>query len=61
MAANGFTFSSPTVRVKLTQDPVAVVKAPVKQVKTTITCVKGKTVQKVSAISPKCPAGFKKK
>ena len=29
--------------------------------KTTITCVKGKTIKKVSAISPKCPSGFKKK
>ena len=29
--------------------------------KTTITCIKGKTVKKVSAIKPKCPAGFKKK
>ena len=29
--------------------------------KTTITCVKGKTTKKVTAIKPKCPAGFKKK
>jgi M6 family metalloprotease-like protein len=28
--------------------------------KTTITCVKGKTKQKVTAIKPACPAGFKK-
>lgn len=27
----------------------------------TITCVKGKTVKKVSGTNPKCPAGFKKK
>lgn len=26
-----------------------------------ITCVKGKTIKKVKGISPKCPAGFKKK
>ena len=29
--------------------------------KKTITCVKGKTTKKVTALSPKCPAGFKKK
>ena len=33
----------------------AVVKA------TTITCVKGKLTKKVTAINPKCPAGYKKK
>jgi len=27
----------------------------------TITCIKGKTTKKVSAISPKCPAGYKRK
>ena len=29
--------------------------------KTTITCIKGKTVRKVTAVSPKCPSGFKRK
>ena len=29
--------------------------------KTTITCIKGKTVKKVKAINPKCPKGFKKR
>ena len=29
--------------------------------KVTITCVKGKVFKKVSAVSPKCPAGYKKK
>jgi membrane protein involved in colicin uptake len=29
--------------------------------KLTITCVKGKTVKKVSAVKPKCPAGYKKR
>jgi len=29
--------------------------------KSTINCVKGKTVKKVTGISPKCPAGYKKK
>ena len=29
--------------------------------KTTITCVKGKSTKKITAIKPKCPAGYKKK
>ena len=29
--------------------------------KTSITCVKGKVTKKVSAINPKCPAGFKRR
>lgn len=94
LSASGFTFSSPTLKVKLTQDANAVaaptpmptpsvepkaplvtptptpaagddlisqkVSAPVVK-KSTITCVKGKVVKKFSAVSPKCPAGYKKK
>jgi hypothetical protein len=37
----------------------AVAKATVK--KTTITCTKGKLIKKVSAVKPKCPAGYKLK
>jgi hypothetical protein len=29
--------------------------------KKTITCIKGKLVKKVTAVNPKCPAGYKKK
>jgi hypothetical protein len=29
--------------------------------KTTITCIKGKLVKKVTAVNPKCPTGYKKK
>ena len=36
-------------------------KATSEKMKTTITCVKGKTTKKVSAIKPKCPAGYKKR
>jgi hypothetical protein len=69
LAAYNFTFSSPTVRVKLTQEVVAPTPSPsasptVKPVvakKITITCVKGKTSKKVTAVKPLCPKGFKKK
>ena len=57
LAAYGFTFSSPTVRVKLAQQPVA----PVIAKKKSITCVKGKIVKKVTALNPLCPKGYKKK
>jgi hypothetical protein len=69
LSANNFTFSSPIVKVKLSQD--AAVAAPEKTVdktvaktitkKTTITCVKGKVSKKVTAIKPSCPSGYKKK
>ena len=69
LSAKGFTFSSPTINVKLSQEkvatptpsatPVATVTVAKKSV--TITCVKGKTTKKVSGTSPKCPAGYKKK
>jgi hypothetical protein len=56
LSAKNFSFSSPTVKVALTQ---AGSKAPAK--KSTITCVKGKTTKKVVGSKPVCPAGFKKK
>lgn len=55
MAAYGFTFSSPTVRVKLTQEMKIAPK------KTSITCINGKSTKKVTAVNPKCPNGFKRK
>ena len=60
LVARGFTFSSPTVRVKLTQEGV---KAPTTSAlkKTTITCVRGMSSKKVTAVKPACPSGWKKK
>ena len=58
LSAKGFTFSSPTINVKLSQEKVV---TPVAKQKVTISCVKGKTTKKVTAVSPKCPAGYKKK
>jgi hypothetical protein len=29
--------------------------------KTTIICIKGKAIKKVTAVKPKCPKGYKKK
>lgn len=62
LVARGFTFSSPTVRVKLTQEEVKVA-APVviAPKKMTITCVKGKSTKKITALKPACPSGWKKK
>ena len=34
---------------------------PVTAKKVTITCVKGKTVKKITAVKPTCPVGYKKK
>ena len=59
LAAAGFTFSSPTVRVKLEQAAAAPTVKPA--VKKSITCVKGKTTKKITGTNPKCPSGYKKK
>ena len=69
---NGFGFSAPTIRIKLTQDAVAdsptpsatltpkiAIATPKKM--STITCIKGKTSKKITGVIPKCPAGYKKK
>jgi hypothetical protein len=69
MSANGFTYSAPIVKIKLSQEPEVIVaptptptasKKPVVK-KVTITCIKGKTSKKVTAVKPKCPTGYKKK
>jgi hypothetical protein len=54
LRAEGFTFSNKTISAKLTQEPL---KAATK----TITCIKGKTVKKVTSTAPKCPSGYKLK
>jgi hypothetical protein len=59
MSAKGFTFSSPTIKVKLSQDAAPTSKAT--GTKSTITCIKGKLSKKVTGTNPKCPSGYKKK
>ena len=103
LSAKGFTYSSPTIKVKLSQEepsptptpapiatptpsknqtnmPVAqptvtpsaspmptqtsqpaLVAKPAVAKKSTITCVKGKTSKKITAVNPKCPIGYRKK
>ena len=67
LSAAGFTYSSPTIAVKLTQAASAVAtpsptaKAPSwAQSTKTITCLKGKAKKKVSGFNPQCPSGYKK-
>jgi len=54
---------TPSETTAPTPTPSATVVATVKPTakKTTITCVKGKTIKKVTGVNPKCPAGYKKK
>jgi hypothetical protein len=69
LSANGFSYSSPTIQVKITQPaPVvqpepevttqAVPKTPIKKV--TITCSKGKLKKRITSEKPVCPKGYKK-
>jgi hypothetical protein len=59
LSAYGFNFSSPTISVKLSQAKVQASAQIAKR--KTITCLKGTTSKRITAISPKCPAGFKKR
>ena len=70
----GFTYSSPQLLVKFEKPkeevpspvvtpsakptPIAIAATPMKS---SITCVKGKLVKKVTATKPTCPSGYKKK
>lgn len=74
--ADNFTFSAPTLKIKLNQsanpggsssaatpEKSATAAAPAKAAtpRLSITCVKGKITKKVTGSAPKCPAGFKKR
>jgi hypothetical protein len=64
--ANGYHYSNPTVHFKMTSSTPITVATPSASpkpnpLKTTITCLKGKLVKKVTAVNPSCPAGYKKK
>jgi len=77
LSANGFQYSQPTIRVKLTQEKIvepavttttvvepvkqAVAKKVVKKIVKTITCTKGKLTRKVTGTAPICPAGYRTK
>jgi hypothetical protein len=50
LSANGFTYSSPVIKVKLTQ---------AKNQRFSISCVKGKVTKKITGTNPKCPKGYK--
>jgi hypothetical protein len=76
LSADNFTFSAPTLKIKLNQsanpggsssaaapEKSATAAAPAKAAapRISITCVKGKITKKVTGSAPKCPAGFKKR
>lgn len=73
LAAYGFNFSNPVIKVKVSQaapthspSPSATPSptpgvTPVIAKKTSITCIKGKATKTVTAVKPVCPAGYKKK
>lgn len=71
LSAKGFTYSSPTIKIKLAQDasrvPTNDANASSSQSssnkfspRNSITCVKGTKSKKIVAIKPKCPKGFKR-
>ena len=75
LSIKGFTFSQPTIKTRFVQEKIVAQPSPMPTItpsaspspvlaiskKSTVTCVKGKQTKKVTAVKPKCPAGFKKK
>lgn len=63
--AYNFHYSAPTVKIVLgkpAQSATAAGNLPKSSSKkSTITCVKGKVMKKVTGVNPKCPSGYKKK
>lgn len=66
--AFGFHYSSPTIVLRASNNlslPSLSAKVEARDAsvgkKTSITCIKGKISKKVTAVKPKCPAGYKKK
>lgn len=63
LSASGFGYSSPTIKVKITQQKPTIVTTPTQQIKKvkSIICVKGKFSKTIKGTNPKCPTGYKKK
>lgn len=66
LSAKNFTFSDPTIRIKLSQDavvatPISLAPTKVTLVKISITCVRGQKKKVVIGTKPVCPSGYKKK
>lgn len=57
-SASPSTSPSATASIQATATPT---KNSALAKKITITCLKGKTIKKVTAVNPKCPSGYKKK
>ena len=55
---SGFEYSRPKLKIGIKKSYKPATKI---LNKTTITCIKGKTVKKITAVKPACPAGYKKK
>jgi len=64
LKVSNFHYSNPIIKFRLSETQEIIpqkVEAATAPKKTTITCLKGKVTKKVTAVKPKCPAGYKKK
>lgn len=70
MSAKGFTFSSPTIKVRLYQDKAAEttqaaeavtvnVNKKTRVISKSISCTRGSALRKISGTNPKCPKGYR--
>ena len=56
-----YTIKRGTIAIKQSSAEMSITTGTTTPKKTTITCVKGKTIKKVTGLNPKCPSGYKKK
>jgi hypothetical protein len=61
LIARNFTFSSPTIKVKLSQPATSTTPISNSAKQLAIKCVKGKVMKTIKGINPKCPLGYKRK
>lgn len=59
-SANGFHYSTPTIRVKFEAPAATPAQPSVSSSSKTIWCAKGNAKKKVMAVNPVCPKGYKK-
>jgi len=56
--STGFHYSSPTLRIKLSENKAVIAQKSAPATKLTIKCKKGKITRRVTALKPVCPSGY---
>jgi hypothetical protein len=60
LSASGFEYSTPILKIKLSQEKIDSGQMQLGSQKKMLKCVKGKSIRNIFALNPKCPKGYKK-